>query len=181
MPRERKRTLSLDQTTRAKSPTQNVASRSISPNHAEPHGQPNFATVVGTNGLAARARSPSPVIDRSKPPPDAFYRPSPGSPTTNGFANVRPGSSGNVTAELLRDLKCKEAEVEALKRREAWMKSALSKASRSGFVYGDDDLDVDAEEMEPSRIGDQDDSGGERRIREMAMKFKQFRAKIEVC
>jgi hypothetical protein len=182
--RERKRTLSLDQTQRAKSPTNSVAGRSMSPNHviAEPYGsQPNFATVVEMNGLAARARSPSPVIDRTKPPPDAFYRPVPGSPISNGFSNARPGSSGNVTADLLRDLKSKEAEVEVLKKKEVWMKAALSKASRSGFICGDSELGLGAaEQIELNGVGDQDDSGSDRRMKELVVNFKQFRAQIQV-
>jgi hypothetical protein len=182
------RALSPEQIQRTKSPVQfNITGRARSPTQGagtgESYGaiQPNIAAVVGTNSLAGRgARSPSPVIDRTKPPPDAFYPSGPsGSPSGNGFPGMRPGSTGNVTADLIRDLKNKETELDAIKRREAWMKATLSKASKSGFVYSTSDLDAnEAEEMGLNGSVDKDDPG---RVREMVIKFKQFRAQIQVC
>jgi hypothetical protein len=181
------RALSPEQIQRTKSPVQfNITGRAKSPTQGAGAGDsyggaaPNIAAVVATNGLAGRgARSPSPVVDRTKPPPDAFYPSGPSSsPSTNGFPGMRPGSTGNVTADLIRDLKTKEAELETMKKREVWMKATLSKASKSGFVYSTSDLDTgDAEEMGLSGSVGKDDPG---RVREMVVKFKQFRAQIQV-
>ena len=158
---------------RAKSPT-GTASRAVSPSQGaaevyDPAGpQASLASVImSRNGLAAR--SPSPVVDRSKAPLDAFFKPA--SPTMNGFA--KPGSTGNITADLIRDLKDKEAEVEALKKKEAWMKAALLKAERSGFIY------AESEEELSSRADDDDIDG--RKVTEMVINLKQLKAKIQVC
>jgi len=48
---------------------------------------------------------------------------------------------------LIRDVKARDAELERLRRREAWMKAALSQAMHAGFVYvnatlGDEDRGV---------------------------------------
>lgn len=159
---------------RAKSPT-GPASRATSPAQGvttsdvyDPAGpQASLASVMmSRNGLGAR--SPSPVVDRSKGPLDAFYKPA--SPTVNGFA--KPGSTGNLTADLIRDLKDKEAEVEALKKKEAWMKAALLKAERSGFIY------AESEEELSSRADDDDIDG--RKVTEMVINLKQLKAKIQV-
>ncbi|RPD82328.1 hypothetical protein L226DRAFT_556194 [Lentinus tigrinus ALCF2SS1-7] len=158
---------------RAKSPT-GPASRATSPAQGvttsdvyDPAGpQASLASVMmSRNGLGAR--SPSPVVDRSKAPLDAFYKPA--SPTVNGFA--KPGSTGNLTADLIRDLKDKEAEVEALKKKEAWMKAALMKAERSGFIY------AESEEELSSRADDDDIDG--RKVTEMVINLKQLKAKIQ--
>jgi len=154
--------------TRAKSPG---SVRAISPTGGE----------MQQASIAARlqARSPSPIVDRTKPPSDAFYS-GIKSPTTNGFVSARPGSStgmigagstGNITADLIRDLKVKESEVDALQNREIWMKAALLKASRSGFVYED----REAAEGDLSLIRD------EQKVAELVLNFKQFRAQIQVC
>jgi hypothetical protein len=81
-----------------------------------------------------------------------------------------------MTADLIRDLKKKEAEVDAMKKREEWIKLALSQASRAGFVCSpsnpveqeDTGLDEDANTADP-------------KVAEMVLKFKQFRAQILVC
>ncbi len=158
---------------RAKSPTGN-ASRAVSPTHVVSDAydlvgpQASLASVImQRNGLAAR--SPSPVVDRTKGPVDAFYKPS--SPTVNGF--TKPGSTGNLTADLIRDLKDKEAEVDALKKKQAWMKAALLKAERSGFIY------AESEEELSSRADDDDIDG--RKVTEMVINLKQLKAKIQVC
>jgi hypothetical protein len=80
------------------------------------------------------------------------------------------GSTGNITADLIRDLKAKETEVDAMRNREVWMKAALSKASRSGFVYEDQEAGE----------GDLGLSSDEQKISELVLKFKQFRAQIQV-
>jgi hypothetical protein len=89
------------------------------------------------------------------------------SPSANGFTSPRPGSvshgghggsTGNITADLIRDLKAKEAEVDNMKNREVWMKAALSKASRSGFVYedresGEGELGLNGDDQNGRRFG----------------------------
>lgn len=163
------RALSPEQS-RAKSPVQS-ASRATSPvapgDGQEPISMANVA--MGRNGIAAR--SPSPNVDRSRPPLDGFYNAKPGSPLPNGFAH-KPGSTGNLTADLIRDLKEKEAEMEIMKKREAWMKAALSKASRSGFIYKESE-----EELESK--ADDDDIDG-RKVTEMVINFKQLKARVQV-
>jgi hypothetical protein len=179
----RERAMSPDQgQVRAKSPSLvQIASRAVSPAQ-DGNGtgqQPNMATVVmGMNGLGARSESP--VVDRSKPPADAFYNPAPGSIAPNGFANARPvaGSTGNMTADLIRDLKTKEAEMDALKKKDLWMKMALAQAYRSGFVYASLDSAED-EDMAMNVDWDSDDPG-EQRISDMVLKFKQFKAQLHV-
>jgi hypothetical protein len=165
---------------RVKSPALSSASRATSPNgevYTPPSvQQPNIASVVGSNGFAARARSPSP-----RQQPYTVPGTGPGravSPTPQGVH--RPGSTGNVTADLIRELKAKETEMEGMKKREAWLKVVLTKASRAGFVYEDGDLN-EAELLELSESVSAKESGpaGDR-LKEMAVKFKQLKAIVQV-
>jgi hypothetical protein len=171
----RERTVSPDQgqSVRAKSPQFSVVSRAVSPANGDPFGgaQPNMVGAMsGINGVTGRS---SPAVDRTKTPTDAFYG-QPGSPAVNGF--VRPGSRtgngsvGNVTTDLIRDLKVKDMEMEAVKKQMGWMKEALAKASRSGYIYADRDGSPVHNERE-------DDEG---RSAEIVLKFKQFKAQIQV-
>lgn len=87
-------------------------------------------------------RSPSPIVtdpalhssaSSSFPPPaDAFHQPR--SPTlANGHG--RQGSlSGVAGADLMREMKAREVEVDSLRKREKWLKAELSRAAKSGFV-----------------------------------------------
>ncbi|KAF5385147.1 hypothetical protein D9615_001363 [Tricholomella constricta] len=182
--RERERTMSPDQQARAKSPAQSVGggsgSRAVSPNGDvyTVQQQPNMVgvTMSAINGVGGRASPAVMERDRTKTPTDAFYaggnQPGSPAPGVNGFTHHRPGSRtggsgsvGNVTADLIRDLKAKEVELEGVKRQMAWMKEALAKASKSGFAYADVEL------------GDEREDGGQNV--EMAMKFKQFKAQIQ--
>ncbi|KAG2737490.1 galactose oxidase, partial [Suillus brevipes Sb2] len=65
--------------------------------------QPPKVASMAMSGLGAR--SPSPVISRSKPPLDALYQPSGGSPglngNGNGYVQGKFDSTGNVTADLI--------------------------------------------------------------------------------
>ncbi|KZT29228.1 hypothetical protein NEOLEDRAFT_1174950 [Neolentinus lepideus HHB14362 ss-1] len=59
------------------------------------------SVAMAKNGLAAR--SPSPIVDRSKAPVNAFYNPTSGSPTIpNGYGHIRPGSTGKQEAAYYR-------------------------------------------------------------------------------
>jgi hypothetical protein len=176
----RERAMSPEQShVRAKSPAFNVPNRAVSPQQdGSGAPRPNMTGVV-LNGLSARSESPN--IDRSRPPPDAFYNAGSGSPTANGFANTRTtaGSTGNMTADLIRDLKIKEAEMDALKKKDAWMKMALGQAVRFGFVYPNIDSAEDEDLLTLNADMDSDDPG-EQRIMEMALKYKQFKTHIHV-
>jgi len=170
----RERTVSPDQgqPARAKSPGQfSVGGRAMSPS-GDPHTsgqQPNMigVTMTTVNGINGRS-SPAVDRDRTKTSADGYSNP-PGSPGLNGF--VRPasrtgnGSVGNVAADLLRDLKAKDVELEGAKKQLAWMREGLSKASRAGYIFAD-------------RDGIPDD--GEGQGTELVLKFKQFKAQIQV-
>lgn len=169
---------------RAKSPSYS-GSRAVSPNVADSVQQPSMVgvTLSAVNGVGGRS---SPAVDsnRTKTPTDnmSHYGTSnssnnnlPGSPVPgiNGFGHLhhRPGSRaggggsiGNVTAELSKDLRAKEVELETVKKQFVWMREALGKATKAGFAYPD--LEVPE---------DNDDNV------EMALKFKQFKAQIQVC
>jgi hypothetical protein len=95
----------------------------------------------------------------------------------NGIGHVhgKYGSTGNVTADLIRDYKAKEMEVETLRRREAWMKAALSKASRSGFVQ----LDEEALEVEDLDLRDTT-SEDQKKLADMVLNFKHFKTQMQV-
>ncbi|KAF8560199.1 hypothetical protein OG21DRAFT_1429725 [Imleria badia] len=176
------------QAQRARSPTSfGIAGRAMSPvggsndSHGQ-QGQPATMTSVAMNmngNLAAR--SPSPVVDRSKPPLDAFYQSSPSATPLNnpythshGHSQQKFGSTGNVTADLIRDYKAKEMEVEMLRKREAWMKTALLKASRSGFVQVDEEL-FEAENLNLGASA----SDEQTKMADMILNFKHFKTQIQ--
>ncbi|EGO04494.1 hypothetical protein SERLA73DRAFT_82409 [Serpula lacrymans var. lacrymans S7.3] len=146
----------------------------VSQKHDGP--QPLNTANVSTSMNGPSARSPSPVIDRSKPPLGAFYLP--GLPVVNGYGSshdAKSGSTGNVTADLIRDYKVMEIEVELLKKREIWMKAALVKASRSGFVYPDEES-FKAEDLNLSGVPNDSNN---RAVADMLLNFKHFKAQLQ--
>ncbi|KAL4241731.1 hypothetical protein ABKN59_000783 [Abortiporus biennis] len=164
------RAISPDQS-RAKSPGFS-SNRAVSPAQSEQYGQPISMSSVamgmnGINGVAARSASPA----VGKTSMDSFYGQKPASPLPNGIGHTKAvGSTGNLTADLIRDLKEKEAEMEGMKRREAWMRAALAKASRSGFVY--------AESEELTSNADDEDIDG-RKVAEMVINLKHMKATLQ--
>ncbi|KZT75075.1 hypothetical protein DAEQUDRAFT_659712 [Daedalea quercina L-15889] len=168
--RERARTPDQGQG-RAKSPQLYAnASRATSP-VGQGDGQEPISmasAVMSRNGIAGR--SPSPNVDRSRAPVDAFYTAKSGSPVPNGSPHGK-GSTGNVTPDLIRDVKQKEVEMETMKKREAWMRAALSKAARSGFIYEQSEGDV-------LDRADEDDIDGQK-VAQMIVDFKQLHAKLQ--
>ena len=187
------------QTARARSPAQmNATTRAVSPplNGAQ---APNMMAVsMGMNGVTGRSSpavtgrgSPlpgraSPVVDRSRATPGGEAYSSSNhnhsgsnnpSPTLNGFA--RPpsrtgnGSVGNVAADLIKDLKAKDLELDSVKRQMAWMKEALAKATRAGFVHTDREGSPDI-----GSVSSEDSNDG--KYAELALKFKQFKAQVQV-
>jgi hypothetical protein len=120
-------------------------------------------------GSSLATRSISPPVDRSKPPVDAFYptgrNGSPGTVTPQPNGHIHNSPSPSVSG------------VEDIKRRETWLKAALIRASRSGFVYADaqdppEDLVLDFANT---------DQGETKRVVEMIMNLKHMRAAIQVC
>ncbi|KAI0046599.1 hypothetical protein FA95DRAFT_1679639 [Auriscalpium vulgare] len=158
----RDRALSPEQFSRARSPA----------GRASPTGPVSIASI-GAALTKTNTRSASPLVDRVKSP--EVGQPSPVSaPVVNGFAThaAKPGSTGNVTADLIRDLKEKESEVDSMKHKASWMKAALMQASRSGFIYADavDDAPEDAL---------QDLEGSPSKFADIVVSLKQLRARIQ--
>ncbi|KAF5385427.1 hypothetical protein D9757_005444 [Collybiopsis confluens] len=141
----RDRAMSPDQSIRAKSPQFSVASRAVSPNGMDTSAVPNMVSMALT-GRSSPAHSPH----------------------MNGHvrSGSKNGSIGNIT-DMTRDLKSKEMEVEGMKRQMAWIKEALAKATRAGFVYADRDLG--------------DVNNGTSPENELVLKFKQFRAQMQIA
>ena len=177
----RERTVSPDQQARAKSPAQ--ASRAVSPSSNAGHGPNMIGVSMGVNGRSSPAVTgrASPITGRASP---AIERPRPGGESypaaaaTTGLGNgfARPasragnGSVGNVAADLLRDLKAKDVELDSVRRQMVWMKEALAKATRAGYVQTDREGSPDLA----------DDGVKESGYAELALKFKQFRAQMQV-
>ena len=185
----RERALSPDGT-RAKSPTNqdpSTLSRSISPQmQGEAYQSVNgvigntqqpqsMAAIAMQRNAAQRARSPSPIVDRTKPS-DGVYQTGRASPTVNGYAAgyMRPGSTGNVTADLIRDLKLKEAELEGMKKREAWMRTALRSATNAGFVHADGEMDL----SDPDRRSPTSEEPDVKGLANMILRLKQEHARV---
>ncbi|KAI0275149.1 hypothetical protein BC834DRAFT_965581 [Gloeopeniophorella convolvens] len=121
---------------------------------------------------AAHLCAPHPPQVLSSPDAPSYVQQPSNAPPVNGFIaghGSKPGSTGNVTADLIRDLKAREAELETLRRRETWMKAALAQASRSGFLYADADADGEGHDL----------ADGTPKMAEMALSLKQLRARIQ--
>ncbi|KAJ7275227.1 hypothetical protein B0H12DRAFT_1005812 [Mycena haematopus] len=158
---------------RAKSPVASV--RAVSPaNGVDP--QPPSMVGMASMALNQSGRGSPALVDRdrSKPPPDAFYNNNAsGSPTGGSHVGHGHGSrqgSVNTTSDLIKELKAKEMELEGVKRQMVWMKEALGKASKAGFVY------VDREGQQVNGAMDESSDG---KNAELALKFKQFKAQMQ--
>jgi hypothetical protein len=138
---------------RALSPDQ---ARALSPyaRGGTPTGPVSIESMVKT-GQPQRSESPLVERERAKSPDAPNFGQSQSNITSvNGFTaahGTKTGSPSDVSADLLRDLKTRDAELETLRRRQAWMKAALVQACHAGFVYvnaspGDDDRGVTDEQ-----------------------------------
>nr|GAT47851.1 cell polarity protein [Mycena chlorophos] len=146
---------------RAKSPAFSVASRAVSPTNGISSNEGQPPNMMGVS-LAMSGRA-SPALDRDRTRPvDVIPNASAGSHLGHNSRN----GSVNVTADLLRDLKAKEQELEVVKRQMMWMKESLGKASKAGFVY----VDRDGEVVSDEGSGDA----------ELAIKFKHFKAQMQI-
>ncbi|KAI6136483.1 hypothetical protein F5141DRAFT_1074919 [Pisolithus sp. B1] len=177
---------------RARSPTSlSTAGRATSPVSGGAHQQqrqahqaaPSMTSVAMNLHTSLSARSPSPIVDRSKSPQDTLVQPSPsGSSLANGYAHPhhahggsKLGSTGNVAADLIRDYKAKEIEVEVLRKREAWMKTALLKAHRNGFTQFDEQS-IEAEDLS---LGEET-SDEQQKLTDMILNFKHFKTQMQM-
>jgi hypothetical protein len=112
----------------------------------------------------------SPVVERPRPGVESY---STTAAQMNGFASASKSgnnSVGNVAADLIRDLKAKDVELDSVRRQMVWMKEALAKATRAGYVQTnrEDSPDIAEDDAKESRYAD------------LALKFKQFRAQMQV-
>lgn len=85
------------------------------------------------------------------------------------------GSVGSVADDLIRDLRAKDVELDSVKRQAAWMKEALGKAAKAGFIF--------SAEGDGGGLGGVGalEEGMDAKQAEMALRFKQFRAQVQVC
>lgn len=174
---------------RSKSPTgmdnSGILARSMSPQGdmyqpmANGITPANMATIAMQRNAAQRNRSPSPIVERAKSSADDYTATGRSSPLVNGIGSnhVRPGSTGNVTADLIRDLKLKEAEVEELKKREAWMRATLRNAQNAGFIYAPAEDETMNGADERSSSGDEPDVQG---LANVIMRLKQEHSRVQV-
>ncbi|KAI0080361.1 hypothetical protein K474DRAFT_1658082 [Panus rudis PR-1116 ss-1] len=156
---------------RAVSPEQRARSpNAFSSNRAaSPVAQATADNYTQSLGMAGAAMNGMVAGNRAASPAGYYGHQKPASPTQNGFAHGKAGSTGNLAADLIRDLKEKEAEVEALKKRELWMRTALSRATRAGFVY------AEHEDLGPN----EDDDIDGRKVAEMVINLKHLKAKLQ--
>lgn len=106
--------------------------------------------------------------ERPAPPPDAFYYGK--SPTGNGFPH-RP-SSLSGSADLLRELKNKENEIDAVHKREATLRVIIGKAVQQGFVSDEIQDMPTGEELGSNEVV--------RKLADALVKLKQDKANIQV-
>lgn len=158
---------------RAVSPDQRARSpNAFSSNRAASPAGDSYGQSLGMAGAAAmNMNGVNGTVARGASPPGVYYAQT--SSASNGYSHAgsKGGSTSNVTGDLLRELREKDAEVEAIKKKEAWMKAALAKAARSGFVY------AELEELGPN--AEDDDIDG-RKISEMVINLKHLKAKLQV-
>lgn len=133
---------------------------------------------TGFNPSVLGTRSPSPRMrmndsDRPAPPPDAFYYGR--SPTTNGFS-PRPGSISGAS-ELMKEIKTKDAELDAGKKREAALRVIISKAIQQGFV-ADEDVEDDDDADKTSET--QEDEDLVLKLTDALVRLKHEKAEIQV-
>ena len=87
-------------------------------------------------------------------------------------------SGGNVTSDLVRDLKAKDVELDSVKRQMAWMKETFAKAAKAGFVPSVEGVDSSGITLASLGVGGEE--GQDAKQAELALRFKQFRAIVQV-
>lgn len=171
---------------RSKSPTPAAAPPT---NYQPPTATQRAMSPTPLNGIAAQVQRAASSTGRNSPvPQDAFYynangkvpngmtngRSSPAgfsSSHGHGHGHGRGGSMSNISAELLRQ---KEAELEGMRKRQASMKAALTKAILAGFTVAD----LGDEEGLMGEVHDGD--LGAKKLSDIVLKFRQERAAMQV-
>ena len=121
--------------------------------------------VVGPRMNGGDGQGVSPVIN-------GYARPS--SRTGHHVHHQHNGSLSNnvaVTADVMRDYKAKEVELDSVKRQTAWMREALAKAVKAGFAT------PSGEGVEGLGPGEE---GQDAKQTELVLRFKQFKAQTQV-
>jgi hypothetical protein len=158
------RSYTPDVATRGKSPTPaitNPVNRSMSPAQA----QNSTLTNIPLSRVGLQGRSPSPIVDRSNAPSDAFYPQKTVNGSVSGHNHM--GSSGSVAADAMQSMK---TELETLRQNNNWMKSSLLRASREGFLVSEGILDEDGIE----------DGASQGQLQSL-VQLKNSRALLKVC
>ncbi|KAL0580808.1 hypothetical protein V5O48_001184 [Marasmius crinis-equi] len=168
---------------RAKSPTQ-PGSRAVSPTGRESPMQMQPLAVV--NGRASPHSHLQNPYGASPPPTQNGFPPL----THQGHQRSMGGSidathtrgAGSVDLKQAQSqtliLKEKELELESMRRQVGWMKEALGRASRAGFVSASPSGSRSFED-EPDSEAFANEAGGE--DGDVAFKFKQFRAQVQIA
>jgi hypothetical protein len=152
------------------SPT-NPTHRVVSPTNAKNDFN---SSILGTRSPSPRMRMADGDTSKPVPPADAFYYGR--SPTANGFSPIgRPNSlHGSGSSELMSQLKSRDAELEAGRKREAGLRVILSKAMQAGFVA---DVDNEEESENGDVDGDEDSVG---KLTDALVRLKHEKASIQV-
>lgn len=159
--------------------------------------QPRSNVPANLRNTAAYGRSPSPVVQgndqplhssggsaSSSAPPDAFYNPR--SPSLGGVSSAmgghnRQGSlSGMAGAELMREVRAKDAEIESSRRRERWLKLEIGRAMKAGFLVDEVGAEVSKDELAGSLTNGAESSGKVQTLVDGLMRLKKDKAKMEV-
>jgi hypothetical protein len=119
----------------------------------------------GDSGGQAQAQGVSPVIN-------GYARPS--SRTGHHQHNGSLSNNVLVTADVMRDYKAKEVELDSVKRQSAWMREALAKAVKAGFATPSGEGAEGAMGVGPG------EEGQDAKQTELVLRFKQFKAQTQV-
>jgi len=137
-------------------------------------GSPAISAVTGRTSPAVLASTErtSPVVSYPASQNGSSLALNGSFPTRSG-SGAGTGSVSSVAADLVKDLKAKDFELDGLKRQMSWMKEALLKAAKAGYVLSDRQGSPDL------AIGGVSSLEGHDRA-ELLFKFKQFRADVQV-
>lgn len=167
------------------SPTNTTHNRVTSPVNVNGPASPPQQLRNGFNPSLVGTRSPSPRLrnvdgmDRAAPPPDAFYYGR--SPTNaNGFVGSGTGRPGSVSsgADLVNQLRGKDGELDAARKREVAMKVILARAVKQGFVLDDED-EGDIGGIEDG-VADEKQKAVVQKLAGALMRMKQEKASLQV-
>ena len=129
--------------------------RALSPPAHAHGGTPTGPSIENVVKTGQRSESPLVERERTKSPESPNYGQQQSNLTSvNGLSSnhsTKSGSTSDISTDIIRDLKARDAELETLRRRQAWMKAALVQACHAGFVYvnaspGDEDRGVTNEQ-----------------------------------